>query len=760
MRGQISRQYQRNFSTRIRVWTGTSLLLIFTLSSKLQAQSNDSSNGDLSSASSHVSLNSLQKWGELPVAEFLRKTSPRYQEPFEVADEKKEVTEDQEEELPVTPLSSILLEDETDEDMLAEQHRNSDQNFDENDTRSKLSIKVSPNHKNSFDILIKPNVLTFQKEGELISLSIEGVDSQDSLSIFVRDPSILKWSPANQSFTALKAGSTEIYVHLRDTLQILPATVGLGSTLTEPKPIKLAAIPLEEEDKSDKANDEEQEQGSTGKPIDLLIQKKPVLLSEKDERSGENSGDNGEHVKGDHVERMPRSKQAGESVDLALTSKSASYPHLQIQVIDDRSTPGRDIYPVSGVSVSFVGTGISAITDNRGFIQTDSIPSQSKILVRVEDPQGHFQPSIAEISSSPLSNSTGNDSDQVPLQHVKVMRTFTYEHLLELAGVSGEASGASLCGLVYEKPGIPFKDGNISILGGGSSGDEASALYFNSTGFLDPSQTKTGNSGRFCFFNLQEGALVLRFTDAKGKSTSVPFVVYEGVVQERTFDLSGFNELRSQAVLRANVSERESGESLSRKLLVDEPDLTLLLVGGSSMTFKQTEESSFSGKAPRVEKNSASYYLSEGPELESSIYQLRVQEEQVSSTPTPIFPRGFIENMSVYTHSVQEPSRGSVLVEHGLWNNLVHNKAGQGTEADLKIGLFDPYGKEVYLPDQYSYPQTKKFDSTLFLNVPPGLYSVVVEDQEGNIHAMDTVLVYSETLSYINTGNTFQVLDK
>jgi hypothetical protein len=83
------------------------------------------------------------------------------------------------------------------------------------------------------------------------------------------------------------------------------------------------------------------------------------------------------------------------------------------------------------------------------------------------------------------------------------------------------------------------------------------------------------------------------------------------------------------------------------------------------------------------------------------------------------------------------------VVEHGT----LHGEEGLG---QVRIKLFDHNGTDF---GEAAYFGESPLRKAIFFNVPPGNYQVVVESTEGHWLAVNTLVVYAETLSYLRTGS-------
>ena len=147
--------------------------------------------------------------------------------------------------------------------------------------------------------------------------------------------------------------------------------------------------------------------------------------------------------------------------------------------------------------------------------------------------------------------------------------------------------------------------------------------------------------------------------------------------------------------------------------------------------------------------NERVFYLSQASEFEATLYSFSASRGSMSHEDenhiTPLFPRGFVEDMSVLAEQPFDPFSGALVIEHG-------EVIGQEEDEYINIRLVDSNGQNVSQAVDFS--GSGKDVRRLFLNVEPGLYTVMVETADGFWLASDTAMVYSETLSYIRTGSS------
>lgn len=135
-----------------------------------------------------------------------------------------------------------------------------------------------------------------------------------------------------------------------------------------------------------------------------------------------------------------------------------------------------------------------------------------------------------------------------------------------------------------------------------------------------------------------------------------------------------------------------------------------------------------------------SYVLAQASEFEPALYRLAADAANTPQVITAL-PRGFIEDMSVYAQIAHDATMGAVVVEHG-------QMAGQGQDP-ITMRLIDDRGFVV--GDLWIYSDAPVSRAVIF-NVPPGQYSLIVETNNKYWLASETVTVFSETTSLVQTG--------
>ena len=107
----------------------------------------------------------------------------------------------------------------------------------------------------------------------------------------------------------------------------------------------------------------------------------------------------------------------------------------------------------------------------------------------------------------------------------------------------------------------------------------------------------------------------------------------------------------------------------------------------------------------------------------------------------PLLLRGFIENTTLLAEEVYDATRGSVVIEHGA------RQDEDATAVSLRLIATD--GKEMRTAWA---TQEGNVTRSVFLNLDYGVYQVIAQNADGYWLAAGTVVVYSDTVSFLHTG--------
>lgn len=423
--------------------------------------------------------------------------------------------------------------------------------------------------------------------------------------------------------------------------------------------------------------------------------------------------------------------------DYESTLDQSSYVSVKLRFADDRSTlDGKRLYPLPGLRVQVVGSPHHVTTDRLGYIDIDQLSTGSRYVLFVDDPLGRVRPASFQVN--------------IPLKQLPYQETFllardriidTYERIV---GSTVRTDMGTLCGYAMstnvEGQRIPVE--GISV---GLDIDARGPYYFNRFGYLDMSMGATGSDGRFCFFNTMTGPVAVSFFDKQAYISTHISGIFPGRYHSSIYDIDMFERLRVNIGAAPTSHEQLSSDipfanSLKAIDMVD----VIPLGTGTSMTY--LDEGLLGSPDPgSVYHDRRSWVISLASEFESTLYGLRLGE--TVNSVLPMVPLGFVEDMSVYAQVPYNPSLGSLLIEHGYFTD-------QDATAGVKVTLYRPgWGEEGREGWYYAEHPTAK---SIFFNLEPAMYVVVVEDSHGNWLASETVPIFNETLSFVRTGSQYK----
>ncbi len=567
-----------------------------------------------------------------------------------------------------------------------------------------LALNISEDKKSQSLTLSKDKV-EFSKVGEELSLNFDETlkDKKQDIKIFVRNEDLVTWDDENKTLRASKEGSTEVYFFYNSKMHILPVVTHdftsseqLVENLSLPK--SLTSI--------DRLNTFET----------------PVSLAHYRSSSTPKSS----LEKGMDLVAPLRTKSYFQE------KKEAIHQSITVQLVDDR-TVDQNIYPAPSVFMKILGTGKSYKSDSKGKISGLNVPESSRFLVEIQDPRGLYLSTVKEVSTA--------DLIEGEMITVKLLRRFIFDHFQQVVGGYQSAGRSSFCGVVS---GTGQKE-DLSGYQVSTDIADTKPYYFNRYGYLDPGLQKTGPDGKFCYFNMVSGPLSVDLSKDSGPISTYPLALYSDKHHEFDFKLENKAHIKTHLTSVPTAHEQVEG-NLFNYTEVDMIDLYPMGYGDPLM---QLDHSIAGSQDGLTSFNERVFYLSQASEFEATLYSFSASRGSMSHEDenhiTPLFPRGFVEDMSVLAEQPFDPFSGALVIEHG-------EVIGQEEDEYINIRLVDSNGQNVSQAVDFS--GSGKDVRRLFLNVEPGLYTVMVETADGFWLASDTAMVYSETLSYIRTGSS------
>jgi hypothetical protein len=553
-----------------------------------------------------------------------------------------------------------------------------------------------------------PQTLLLPKAGTRASIKIMVAGAQN-LQIFVRDAQVLSWDVATQNVTALRGGNTELYVVHGGKMYILPVVVDKAS---DPIDLQVPGSLISLEGVlPGKATSSALYPG-----LDAELPATPAVADPAAPSLSDSLADTTRTL--DEAEREYRR--------FAASSEQPSYGSLTLQVIDERSAPqAGTIYPAAGVNVHIVGTEFVARTDQTGHLTIRDVPLQSRFWVALSDPAGHLTPGIAELST--------RDGKQGVVR-VRGMRAFALETFGSIAGVAPNANYASLCGTVAEKA----DGGNVAGIAVSLDTPANGPYYFNQFGLLDGAQRVTGSDGRFCFLNVPPGPISIGLFDDDAPVAAVPTAVFAGRHSEVDLALGSERVLETRLAMMPTAHE-QLGADLRAANSLKTIDMIDLIPLGDDTPMMQLGPGLVATSDPILALGDRAWTFAQAAEFEPVIYSHGLDRRD---HVTPLLPRGFIDDMSLYAQVAHDPALGAVVIEYG--------GRERGDNGSVTFRLVDAYGQAVGEPWYYADQPTTK---AIFFNVPAGAYAVLVETGDEYWLGGETILVYDETASYLRIGS-------
>ena len=585
-------------------------------------------------------------------------------------------------------------------------------------------------------ISVQPPSVKMQRVGASIEISIDdlaGTGGSRDIQIYPRDSALLHWDAHTKILTAVANHvRTEIYVARSGQLAVVPVVIG--------SPVAAAAKLI-----------------ASGPA--LALPPELVRLPVGDLTSaaaGPNSG-HAMHAANDFTGGLPNSSVAA-ATDIHLSKEAAAQQAteaaavqdiklrrtalpltrrtLRLKLIDDRTPAlaldGAKDFPVAGVQVYVAGAEFSSLSDSHGGVSLSDLPGASSLLLATNDVSGIYVRTTAVADIPGASRSSDKNSGAI-VRDVVVARVFAFEAWTRMAGLVQDPGLGSLC--------LDFSGKSVSGIRAQIDVKAQGPFHFNADGVLDHSAAATVNGGRVCWFNIDAGPVNISAWQTERQVMAAEFPVLAGRhTHERVSILGDVQGVHVQFARESSAHEQLSGEALAQRYML-ESDQEAVLVATTQKFFETAPNIQGVGSQIYSAGSSTVVYL-DSQDFEPAIYRLRGAPSSREVAVLPAIPRGFVQDMSVYAQQSQDFTDGSVLVEFSAVQ-------GQGS-GKLDIRLVNEYGQNVIEPWVFSDAPMSK---ALFFNVPPGIYSAIIESQSGGWLAAETVSVYGESLSVVQLGS-------
>lgn len=560
----------------------------------------------------------------------------------------------------------------------------------------------------------------FNRTSEAKQIKIDSSLSVPEWSVFVRDGSVVDWDEKSKTLTSKKPGKTEMFVVTPGRISIIPVSINGTDGSARSTKIELAT-------KNDLASNFTSLDG-----LDQAATRGAISANFGEASSAPSLAT--DLVVGDDVTKLGRDG-LGAVGQIVRAKAKVKFDSIRIKLVDERSVLGGANFPVSGARVKVAGTDFSELTDASGEVDIRDIPAGARILVEISDDRGYLMPQVTEI----VADRDGNSRSVTQL--ISVRRFTSLDFVARSGGVVQDMRRASFCGTV-SKSGQTLSGATVAL-----DVFAVGPFYFNKLGLVDLRQAGTGPNGRFCFFNVDPGPVT---TSIRLLNEKNPFSGLMGLASgrhaEEIFDLNDAKYVATTMTAIATANEQLGSDAYraNRHDLVEQADIFAI---GSGHLMVEVDQGMMSTATKVLPIKGRVWTVSSSQDFETTVQPISVGvpvRRQIST----LLPNGFVSDMAVFAQSMHQHELGSVVVEHG-------QLSGHGSDG-VKFRLVDSSGRDAgdgwYFSDQ---PVAK----AIFFNVPPGVYSLIVETSAGHWIASDTTVVYSESVSFVKTGSPLEKVE-
>jgi|GEM_PF-1791165 len=576
----------------------------------------------------------------------------------------------------------------------------------------------------SVGLSVQPQQISLARSGSSVEILIDeiaGSRARDSVQIYPRDAALLHWDPVTRTLTATASHArTEIFVARSGQLVVVPVLLGTqGRQVAGTGKNGLALPPelvrLPEVSRNGAAAIARLPAGDDNSAVSVDLEEIGTSINSSQEEADNSAAD-----------------VAVREVKLRRAAMKVSRRSLKINLTDERtSTQGAAAFPVPGAQVYVAGAEFSSISDAHGSVNLLDIPAGARLLVSTNDNAGNYVRSAAMVE---LAAGGGG----AIVRNIVVPRSAIFDTWLRMTGAAQDAGLGSLC-LDFSGPDVNGIHARIDVKGQGP-------WYFNRDGVIDhnatsTSGTSTSGSGRVCWFNIDPGPVNASAWQSDRQVMATEFPVLAGRhTHERVKVLPEVTGIHVQFARETAAHEQLGGNDALASYVLEQPQ-EAVLVATTQQLFASGSGTQGVGSSAAAAGGSSVVYL-DSADLEPAIYRIRGSDKGEMINVLPGLPRGFVQDMAVYAQQPQDFTEGAVLVEFAALQ-------GQGS-GKIDIHLVNEYGQHVAEPWVFSdMPVTK----AIFFNVPPGMYSVIVESASSGWLAAEAVSVYGEATSVVQAGS-------
>jgi hypothetical protein len=577
------------------------------------------------------------------------------------------------------------------------------------------------------ELRITPKTLVMSMQDDGITVVDKNLSG--SPQIFLRNSKIVRWDTAHKKLDARDIGRTELYVTYRDQLYIVPIEVTGGS---HRDPLLVTEGPSSFQKLTSIIPLLEQPYASYGETPASPVA--PEVTAERSEKPRQPL------TLATSVAQVEatRERLAEQQSRFFYPDASPDYRTLDIQVLDERSAPEHgEVFPVSDVTVRIVGTRLKASTTADGHAKFGEIPAGSRFIVQVQDERnGQIVPTISEVALY------RNGRDQV--LRTRTMNYRSYSHYLNILDIAQDTSKASLCARVMSDDGRqPLAGYQVSM-----NVEADGPYYVSQLGWPQPGLHETDSNGRFCFFNVKPGLVELTF-EGDGSRTALSMPVFAGAHTEEDLPLLSNDAGRIFLAAMPSAVDQIYEEKVALEQPLQPIDFVDMIAVGENQTMSRVGDAVLGYDHGTSLFKGRLYTVAQAPEFETALYTFDRDKQVRRSIPVaPLLQRGYIQD--VFHELAAQDHRDAIAFDVAMGSVVVLHRTENGMDA-AKVSLVDGVGR-VY--DQgWSFGNAQQgLGRTVFFNMNPGVYSVIVESPQGAILSLDTIAVDFWTASIVQTG--------
>lgn len=567
--------------------------------------------------------------------------------------------------------------------------------------------------------------ILFKDPQETVTIQMAPEVKKKHISMFVRDPSVMAYDNSSGQLRALNSGNTELFVVSQDRISIIP--VSIPPAAIAPQAVVAAST-------KPSTSQYDLELPSNLASVDVLDRAASGIHATYGGLSaGDNKGISGAIPADLQVPNEMTTLNGVEdgTVTFIRAKAKATFGRMMVRLVDERSQWDKSrLYPVGGVRLRLVGTEFESRTDGQGYIEISDMPVGARVFAEILDNSGATMPGFAEIVYDP--SATTRERAQV----IMVRRYLSLDYAARMAGVVQNMEKSSLCTTILDSSIHRKAVAGVRV---SANGQAVGPFYFNDLGYVDTRLPATSSNGRFCFFNIEPGAVALGIQRGDQAVQVAVMMTARGLHSEDYIGLDDARHLTTTVASIATASDQLSSdnERANRYFSVEQAEVAV--VGGKDQMVP-IDEGVYTSGNPALPVRGRVWTVATSADFETSLQASSIKlpgSRQIMS----LLPRGFVDDMSNYAQQNQDPDLGTVVVEHAAIS-------GQGSES-VKIRLVDPAGRDVGDGWYFADSPTAK---AVFFNVPPGVYAVVVETASGHWLAADTLMADGETSTFVRTG--------